>query len=603
MTTAKEVNDMTTHHTPNHQIDADQREASQDGSGQDGGGQDGSGQAGSGPVAPGWREVDFTPAGMVAPARGAGDRAECRGWLAYARAAHRGRGYLQWAQLTGISEFIDIALADLHDAVCAGQDQRDVFDPYTLAVTEVAIVFAIPNAAATRLVGEAVAMSERLPQTAVLLRDGTISADMFSAVVARTDVVDERALIDAVDTDLAARLAAAGHISQKRVEKIADRIVDRHDRDAVRRKAEKARRRKNVSQRDYPDGLGGLNITASAEETVLALQAVNAAVAGCCGNDPRTLGQRRSDYAIAQLRQLPFTCDCPDTTTCTATLTTEAISQRQARIIVHAVCQKSTLTGADDHPAYLDGAGPISAEHLRDIAARPDAIVRDLDLGTFTTPATDTTATPDTDDEAVGPMLIVHTSRPADPYRPTAALEALVRGLFGTCTVPGCERPAWSCELDHVEEYDHICPASGGPTCLCNISPKCVMHHQLKTFLGASATSAGWIDEQWIDDAGTVWTSTTTAHGITVDTPAANQWLFPQLAQLTCLHHTHAPPDTRAASDTYARPDWDRGHTAHCAGDGLRAATADKHAWRRAARQRLRTARNRAAKSDGPPPF
>lgn len=199
--------------------------------------------------------------------------------------------------------------------------------------------------------------------------------------------------------------------------------------------------------------------------------------------------------------------------------------------------------------------------------------------------------------------MIVHTSQPADPYRPTAALEVLVRGLFGTCTVPGCERPAWSCELDHVEEYDHLCPASGGPTCLCNIGPKCVMHHQLKTFLGASATSTGWIDEQWIDEHGTVWTSTTTAHGITVDTPATNQWLFPQLAQLTCLHTTHTPPDTHAPPDPDRSGNQHRSSSQHCAGDGLRAATAHKHAARRAARQRLRAARNRAAKLDGPPPF
>ncbi|UQE76297.1 hypothetical protein MYK68_06855 [Gordonia sp. PP30] len=186
---------------------------------------------------------------------------------------------------------------------------------------------------------------------------------------------------------------------------------------------------------------------------------------------------------------------------------------------------------------------------------------------------------------------------PSDPYRPTEALGVLVCALFGTCTVPGCEQPAWNCELDHCEEFDQFCPASGGPTCLCNVGPKCKRHHLLKTFLGAANPEDGWVDEQWIDDRGVVWTAIT-AYGITVETRAENQWLFPQLAGVSCAHRAHPPPESSPTGPT--RPG---GAGGSVAGGGLRAATAYKHAWRRAERARLRRARERAEAADGPPPF
>ncbi len=537
-----------------------------------------------------WHRIDLSAAGMATPDPTADERTQCHDWMVYAAAAHQGQGFLYWAQLHGIGQLVDIALAKLGDAIAAADttaadtDEKGLFDPYTVVITQVAVMFAIRHAEARALVGQAVAAAERLPKTTELLREGSIGRDMFTAVTARTDIVDDPALVDAVDTDLAHALADAGHISAKAAEKIADRIVTRHDRDAVRRRRDKVVKRKNMTSRDYPDGLGGLNITADAEEVRLAAEAVNALVAGVCPNDPRTVGQRRSAAAIARLRGLPFTCGCTDKDTCTATLTDEAISDRQARIVIHAVCQKTTLDGHDDEPGYLDGHGPISADHARDLQQRPDAIVRDLDLGTLVDP----------EEIPEVPALIEHTAQPADPYRPVTALDTLTRGLFGTCTVPGCESPAWSCELDHVEEYDQICPASGGPTCLCNLGPKCKFHHLLKTHLNATDPEAGWLDDQWTDDDGRVWTSTT-VHGITVATAAPNQWAFPQLRDLRCPHQSTAPPES-PETETPGPP------AGPPSGGGLKATTAYKHAWRKAARARLRRLRDKAG-GDDPPPF
>ncbi|MFT3661895.1 MAG: DUF222 domain-containing protein [Gordonia sp. (in: high G+C Gram-positive bacteria)] len=681
-----------------------------------------------------WTQLDLTGVGMTPPDPRTNEETQGRDWLLFAAAAHRGEAFLRWSQLTAVAEFLEITLGRLADLIDGGEDQRDLFDPWTVTIEEVAIVFALPAFQAKALAGEAVAATDRLPSTAALLRDGVIDPAVFTTVVDRTDIVDDRETLHTIDHSLARSLSEAGHISVTAASRIADRIVETHDTDAVKRRYEKKNRKKNVTHRDYPDGLGGLHVTADAEETRLAQEAVNVLAAACCPNDPRTIGQRRSAAAIARLRRLPFTCACAAKEACTAELDEQQISQRQAAIVIHAVCQKSTLAGENALPAHLDGHGPIRAAHVRELAQRPDAIVRDLDLDDLhtsldhTIPDCDTTGrttrerdtsagrdaatgshttrdhsteydntgdgstTEHTDtaeehaapgrDNAVGDdprptvgtipaeghgadaeeaaegepeevatspssasgtsasatdtglstprrhrlfpehpaapehlttlehlatpgrlMRIDNTSRAADPYRPTATLDALVRALFGTCTLPGCEHPAWSCHLDHIAEFDHRCPASGGPTCLCNLAPKCLKHHLLKTHLGATNPAKGWVDDLWIDpDDGTPRTSIT-VHGITVDTRAPNRWLLPQLKHLRCGHHRMPEPENRRESGREPNHPSSPDDPRPPAGGGIQAVTAYKHAWRRAARARLRRARAHADRDLGPPPF
>ncbi|WP_026919230.1 hypothetical protein [Gordonia shandongensis] len=117
-----------------------------------------------------------------------------------------------------------------------------------------------------------------------------------------------------------------------------------------------------------------------------------------------------------------------------------------------------------------------------------------------------------------------------------------MRGLFGTCSWVGCDRPAWRCDLDHVTEYNHADPGSGGPTCACNLNPKCRFHHGLKTH------TRGWLDDQIIDAHGIVWTEITTPEGITVRRQAANTWLLPELGLLPCDHSDPTTSDPASAT-------------------------------------------------------
>uniref|UniRef100_UPI00130E9D5B HNH endonuclease signature motif containing protein n=1 Tax=Cellulosimicrobium cellulans TaxID=1710 RepID=UPI00130E9D5B len=122
----------------------------------------------------------------------------------------------------------------------------------------------------------------------------------------------------------------------------------------------------------------------------------------------------------------------------------------------------STLLGLDDHPADLDGYGPIDAVRARALA----------DGGTWRRIITD---------PLTGQVLDVGRQR----YRPPAALDEFVRTRDTTCAAPGCTVPARSADLDHTIEY-HRRPGDPpdtplGRTDADNLGPLCHRHHRLKT--------------------------------------------------------------------------------------------------------------------------
>jgi hypothetical protein len=70
-----------------------------------------------------------------------------------------------------------------------------------------------------------------------------------------------------------------------------------------------------------------------------------------------------------------------------------------------------------------------------------------------------------------------------DHYTPSRRLRHLIRARTATCTAPACNAQAIYCDLDHTVAYPD------GPTCQCNLAPKCRRHHRCKQ-------AAGWKVEQ-----------------------------------------------------------------------------------------------------------
>ena len=111
----------------------------------------------------------------------------------------------------------------------------------------------------------------------------------------------------------------------------------------------------------------------------------------------------------------------------------------------------ASALGLADDPGHVPGYGPVPAVVARELLATAD---------TWRVFLTDTAG------------RLVDVSRHC--YRPTARMRELVTARDGTCTFPGCARPAVDCELDHDTPFD------GDNTTAGNLRPRCTGHHRLK---------------------------------------------------------------------------------------------------------------------------
>lgn len=153
--------------------------------------------------------------------------------------------------------------------------------------------------------------------------------------------------------------------------------------------------------------------------------------------DPRNLDQIRADVVA----DLLLTAD-------TDLMTEGGVDGIRATVQV--TIAATTLAGADDRPAELDGHGPIDAELARRLAETAGVWDR-----LFLDPRGMLTRT--------------------DTYAPTERMRRLLRARDRHCRFPGCRMPARSCDLDHNHDY-----AKGGHTDVCNLCCLCQGHHALK---------------------------------------------------------------------------------------------------------------------------
>ncbi|MGC5257049.1 DUF222 domain-containing protein [Gordonia sp. DT218] len=421
--------------------------------------------------------------------------------------AQRGRSFLAWRDYR--------VVAELHSRLVGTEsDPHDLLlvDGFADCAARIAISFGIGQGKAEQMVREALALRNRLPRVAERLRDGRISAERVTSIIARTDLVDGHDCAAEVDADIAARLDLhEGAWSAERLRDMVDRIVYRHDPDAVRERRQKALDARGVSTKPLPDGMAKFSATMSAENARLSDGSVKALAACACEHDQRTTQQRRSDATFALLTGTAFECEC-GREDCTAQIPEPGTVPPDSKVIIHVVVDESTLNGDADNAGFIAGHGVISDEHARDLAGRPDAVIKPLvpkgtpqnPDGSFTLPA----------------------HLPSDPYRPTAALDTFVRVRDGSSVVPGSEVSAFDADLDHVEEFDHDDPSHGGQTLPDNLNAKHRFGHLLKTF-------GDWVDDQYRDRHGVLTTEFITPEGLVLPGDPENlEILFPGLRRI-----------------------------------------------------------------------
>ena len=231
--------------------------------------------------------------------------------------------------------------------------------------------------------------------------------------------------------------------------------------------------------RNDENGLATVWGRLTATDAVLFDAALNNLARTVCDDDPRTLRQRRADAVGAlSARADRLTCRCDDPKCPAKTGKIPA-----ATIHVHVVAQTVASRKA---AIMLDRPGTVLPPTVLDEVIANGARVQDL---------------PKPKDE------------PEPRYRPSAGLADFIRSRDMTCRHPGCDRPAYQCDLDHVDAR-----SDGGATHPANLGPRCRRHHLVKTFWH------GWTNHQEPD--GTLTITTPTGHSYT--TIPLSAVLFPE---------------------------------------------------------------------------
>ena len=389
-------------------------------------------------------------------------------------------------------------------------------DNWDAMAAEVAAALGVSHAIASGQMYLAVALRTRLPKVGALLADGAISLRLASAIVWHTDLIKDPDILRLVDAELAADAARVGALSVSKTAQFIDAIVDRHDPAALRRSRISARGREVViAPADDASGTAALWGSLLATDAAVLDRRLSAMAQQVCGQDPRTLAQRRAD-ALGTLaaggNQLACGCGSAD---CPARLDADP---RAAAVVVHVVAEPAAVAAAPDphtsgeQPFRRVAADTPLAEALApepDVPPAPRPPAAHI-VGGGTVPAP-LLAELISAGATVQPVAYPADAAPEPGYRPSAALARFIRCRDLTCRFPDCDHPADSA---------HTIPYPLGPTHPSNLKILCRKHHLLKTFW------TGWRDQQWPDGT-IVWTSPS---GQTYTTRPGSRLLFPTLS-------------------------------------------------------------------------
>jgi hypothetical protein len=358
-------------------------------------------------------------------------------------------------------------------------------DGHENVVAELAAALHISRGRARGRLRYAIVLRERLPGVAEVFARGLIDFRMMSAVVSRTELIEDPTLIAKLDAAIARHAPNWMRLSGPKLFERIDMWVVRFD-PAGKRVPGQHTENRYVEIAPTDAGLAGVWAQLHATDGVALDQKLDGLAQTVCAADPRTKQQRRADALAALIAGLPaMRCECgsPD---CSA-----AQRRPATDVVIHVLAEQATIVGDSQSPGYLAQFGPIASTTVRDMA---------------------TTA-------KLKP-LVVPSKGPERGYRPSSALAEFVRCRDLMCRFPGCDQTADVCDLDHTV------PFPAGPTHASNLKLLCRYHHLLKTFYNGRG---GWADRQ-LPDGTVTWTAPT---GHTYTTKPGGSLFFPVLATST----------------------------------------------------------------------
>ena len=364
------------------------------------------------------------------------------------------------------------AIAELARRRVADDDERAnwAFDGWASAAAEVAAAMTVGHRRASAQMRIAVALRDRLPRVAALHMQGALSSRVVCAITWRTQLVEDADALALIDAALAEGAHRLGPLSEGRLDQAIDAWVFRYDPAAVRRSESTTRSRDFViGDLDDPAETTSVWGRLLATDAAVLKRRVAQMVQGVCDDDPRSIGERRSD-AVGAIAAGNFrlACQC-GSKTCPA-----ADAPSSSNVVIRVLAEQSTVDAAvgsagqpavTPPPALIVGEGVVSTRLLSQLI-RGGAKVR---------------------------PIAVPSDEPEPNYRPSAELAEFVRSRDLYCRAPGCDVPADRCDLDHTIPYPI------GPTHASNIKCLCRTNHLMKTF-------GGWHDIQ-LPDGTVIWIS------------------------------------------------------------------------------------------------
>ncbi len=207
------------------------------------------------------------------------------------------------------------------------------------------------------------ALVHDLPETMAALARGDLNEHRAMIIAGQTREVTA-AVRRAVDADLASRPETLAELGDRRLQWEVLRSVMRHDPDGSEQRREIAVRRRHVSGRRLPDGMGQITAVVPEHSLAAILQSLHTRAHADVARgeaDGRSHAQVVADLLIARL---------------TGQVTAQAVPLK-----LNLVVAAETLFGDGDEPAELSGHGPIPAGVLRKLAlASPehDTVIRRL---------------------------------------------------------------------------------------------------------------------------------------------------------------------------------------------------------------------------------
>ena len=356
------------------------------------------------------------------------------------------------ARLIAVGEFTRQRIEDTTD-----EDNFWCVDEWEKIAAEVGAELGTSRGRASSQMHYGQRLVEHFPKLLAVFAAGEVDFHVIAAVIFRTDLISDADILASIDAEVAAKAPRWNKLSREKIDQLVDWMVLELDPDAVR----VARQRdddRHIETSPASYGMSDIWGQVRTADAAAFDMKLNALADSVCREDPRTKRQRRTD-ALGPLAAGQDTMAC----LCGSPQCPAGSDETSSAVVIHVLAENATLDGTSTKPGYLSGYGAIPAETVQQLAKHAK----------------------------LRPVIIPKSDAAAEPqYRPSAALSRFVRNRDLTCRWMGCDRPAWTADIDHTVPYPL------GPTHPSNNVCYCRLHHLLKTFC---CGPGGWRELQLPD--------------------------------------------------------------------------------------------------------